>query len=504
MYSHPLIDTVLKNIKPIVRTASCHFLLACSGGADSTALLLVFHQLQQQLSCKVSVITVNHNIRSAEESASDSAFVAELCKRFDPPVPCVVAEIPTGDVARYAKKRCRGTEDAARVLRYRLFEKTADSVSADFIVTAHNRNDVYETVLMRLFQGGGTAALSAMPMRRGRYLRPLITVERNSIEEFLRQQGVKWREDSTNAHDTYLRNRIRHYLVPALAATFDGWHTGLDKTLQRIGADCSFCEQALTAARVDFTGTAGPADWEQCKHGAITIAADFFDSLHLALRLRLLEQGCRRLRIGERVPLGILMRLSAEGAVKSKVSKVQGIATGSASPAALEASPAPGIPAMSREEQTAARSRVTAAGVLRLERRGSRILLFDSAAYRRLYAQKSYFLTIIQCGTYAYPLGQLAVYRTSAGVFVRDTEDKSPGIGPVALPLSVRSRRNGDRIQMSSGKLKEVKKILNEWHVDSLARELLPIIIEDSCVPKRIRALYGSLLGYKNWFVEEQ
>ncbi len=119
-------------------------------------------------------------------------------------------------------------------------------------------------------------------------------------------------------------------------------------------------------------------------------------------------------------------------------------------------------------------------------------------------AQKSYFLTIIQCGTYAYPLGQLAVYRTSAGVFVRDTEDKSPGIGPVALPLSVRSRRNGDRIQMSSGKLKEIKKILNEWRVDSLARELLPIIIEDSCVPKRIRALYGSLLGYKNWFVEEQ
>lgn len=503
MYFHPLVDTVLKNIKPIVRIASCHFLLACSGGADSTALLLVFRQLQQQLSCKVSVITVNHNIRSAAESAGDSAFVAELCNRFDPPIPCVVAEIPTGDVARCAKKRCRGTEDAARTLRYRLFEKTADSVSADFIVTAHNRSDVYETVLMRLFQGGSTATLSAMPMRRGRYLRPLITVERSSIEEFLRQQGIVWREDATNAHDTYLRNRIRHYLVPTLTATFGGWQAGLDKTLQRIAVDRSFCEEALTDVRVDFTGAAGPTDWEQCKHGAITIPAVFFDSLHPALRIRLLEQGCHRLRIGERVPLGILMRLSVECALKPKASKTQGIATGSVSSAALEASSAPEIVAMSREEQTDTHSQVAAAGVLRLERRGSRILLFDNTAYRKLYAQKSYFLTIIQCGMYAYPLGQLEVYRTSAGVFIRDTEDKSTGIGPVVLPLSVRARRSGDRIQMSSGKLKEIKKILNEWRVDSLARELLPIIIEDSCVPKRIRAVYGSLLGYKNWFVEE-
>ena len=491
MYSHPLIDAVLKNVKPIIGDAPCHFLLACSGGADSTALLLAFRQLQHALSCRSSVITVNHNIRSTAESSGDSAFVADLCSRFNPPIPCVVAEIPAGEVVRYAKERNRGTEDAARMLRYRLFEQTADSLGADFIVTAHNQNDVYETVLMRLFQGGGTAAVSAMPVRRDRYLRPLITVERSSIENFLRQQGIVWREDATNAQDAYLRNRIRHYLVPALAATFDGWQAGLDKTLQRIAVDRSFCEESLAVARVDFTGTACPADWEQCRHGAIAIAAAFFDSLHPALRLRLLEQGCRRLGIVERVPLGILMRLAAECAAKPEASETPGIAA------------KPGRALTDTEQQTNVRSQVAAAGILRLERRGSRILLFDNTAYRRLYDQKSYFLTIIQCGMYAYPLGQLEVYGTSAGVFVRDTEDKSTGIGPVALPLSVRSRRSGDRIQMSSGKLKEVKKILNEWRVDSLARELLPIIIEDSCVPKRIRALYGSLLGYKNWFVEE-
>ena len=482
MYSHSLVDSVLKNLKPFVGDSLCHFLVACSGGADSTALLLAFRQLQQLLPCRVSVITVNHNIRSAEESAADSTFVAELCSRFDPPIPCTVAEIPTGEVARYAKERNRGTEDAARILRYRVFEQTADSVSADFIVTAHNQSDVYETVLMRLFQGGSTASLSPMPVRRGRYLRPLITVERTNIEEFLRQHGIVWREDATNAQDTYLRNRIRHYLVPALTATFGGWHAGLDKTLQRIALDRSFCEEALTNAHINFVGETVAAEWKQCKHGAISAAAAFFDSLHPTLRLRLLEQGCCRLGIETRVPLGILLRFSSE-------------------PEILEAS---GKTLLFPAKQMGMHAKITAAGALRLERRGDRIFLFNSAAYMQLFNQKSYFLTVTQCGVYTYPLGQLEIYKTSDGIFLRDTEDKTCGIGPVTLPLFIRSRRGGDRIQMSSGKLKEVKKILNEWRVDSLARELLPIIIEKSCVPRRIRALYGSMLGYKNWFVEEQ
>jgi len=485
MPTHPLVDAVFHNLKPIVGNSSCHFLLACSGGADSTALLLAFRQLQPVLSCRLSVVTVNHNIRSAEESAADSAFVAGLCSGFEPAIPCIIEEIPAGEVARYAKERGRGTEDAARMLRYRLFEKTADSVSADFIVTAHNLSDVYETVLMRLFQGGGTASLSIMPVRRGRYLRPLITVERNSIEEFLRQQGIVWREDATNAGNTYLRNRIRHYLLPALSQAFGGWRAGLDKTLQRIALDRSFCENALVSAQTNFTGA---ADWTACRHGAIAIEAAFFDSLPPALRLRLLEQGCRRLGIGERVPLGILLRLSSELPVEPS-----------------ETPPVSTKPLDIMEKQASSHARISAAGILRLERRGGRLLLFDNTAYMKLYNQKSYSLTITKCGLYVYPLGQLEVYKIAEGIFIRDSEDKSQGIGSLTLPLSIRSRRGGDRIQMSSGKLKEVKKILNEWHVDSLARELLPIIIEDSFIQKctRIRALYGSMLGYKNWFVEE-
>ena len=75
MCSHPLLQSVFQNLSAIIKTGSLHFLLACSGGADSTALLLAFHQLKPRLSCRLTVISVNHNIRSPQESAADSAFV---------------------------------------------------------------------------------------------------------------------------------------------------------------------------------------------------------------------------------------------------------------------------------------------------------------------------------------------------------------------------------------------------------------------------------------------
>jgi len=457
MCDHPLVEAVFQNLQPLMGNSPLHFLLTCSGGADSTALLMIFHWLQPRLLCRLSAVSVNHNIRGAEESAADSAFVGDLCRRLNPPIPCIIEDIPVGAVACCARERKRGIEDAARTLRYRIFEKTALSVGADFIVTAHNKNDVYETVLMRLFQGGGTATLRTMSVRRGIYVRPLITADRDGIESFLRQQGLTWREDSTNMQNMYLRNRIRHFLVPALNDTFGAWHTGFDKTLQRISLDCSFCEAALETMHTAFTGA---KDWENCSHGAITISTAFFDALPPALRLRLLEQGCVRLNIERRIPLGILLRMvSGNNRIK-----------------------------------------ITAAGDLRMERRGNRLFLFKHATYHRLYNKRSYILSIKQCGTYPYPLGYLEVYENRCGFFLKDKNDSKGGVGPFMLPITVRSRHEGDKIQMRCGKLKTVKKILNEWGVDSLARALLPIIIENN----HIRALYGSLLGYKDWFVEEK
>lgn len=455
MYTDPLVQTVFAHLQPLLGSAPLHFLLACSGGADSTALLFSFYELQSLLPCKITAVTVNHNIRSAAESAGDAVFVANLCRRLH--ITCVVEELPRGAVTDCALQRGRGIEDAARVLRYGIFEKIADLIHADFIVTAHNRNDSYETALMRLFQGGSTAGLRTMPFRRGRYLRPLITADRHGIEAFLKRIDAGWREDSTNAEDSYLRNRIRHFLVPVLGTTFGSWQSGLDKTLQRIALDRSFCDSALqTACQNSKNGSR----WQLCKHGAVTLESAFFYSLHPALRLRMIEQGCLLLHIGVRIPFGVLLRMTEE------------------------------IPQVN----------VVAAGGLRLEVRGSRLFLFKDESYYALYNQKNYALHLPAAGTYRYPLGVLEVYRTETGFFVKDSEDQGCGIGPFQLPVLIRGRRSGDRIRMKNGNSKEIKKIINEWSMDSLARELLPIIIADNC----LRALYGSPLGYKDWFVEER
>lgn len=484
LFTRPVVQSVYSNLAPYLGGSSVHLLIACSGGADSIALLTAIHCIQSVACCRISAVTVNHNIRESAVSAADAAFVEQFCAALSPPVPCFVAVLPEGAAADCARSRKRGMEDAARHLRYQCFEKTAAAVHADFIVTAHNRNDVYETVLMRLFQGGSPASLRKMEVRHGKYLRPLIGVDRTMIEHFLREEGIPWREDATNAENIYLRNKIRHFLIPALSSVFGQWHSGLDKTLQKIALDSSFCLDSLkeqqslffqhsmsgrTAQQknipsASYTGHTDStiaavyccAEWQLHPTGAVTISRSFFDSLADALRLRLIERACLLLGVAERIPLAVLLRLA----------------------------------------QTSGRTGVTAAASLRMERRGDLIFLFNMITYRTLLQEKPYFLAIRGEAVYNYPLGQLHVYKTDGGYYIRGT-DTDAAAGPFRLPIIVRGRQERDTIQMSSGSYKSVKKIFNEWAVDSISRKFLPIIIEDNC----IRALYGSPLGYCNWIV---
>ncbi len=465
MVLHPVVQAVGSHLIPFFTTAHYHFLLACSGGADSTALLLAFHQLQSVYSFSFSVISVNHNIRPAPESAADSQFVADLCQQLSPAPPCHIEELAYNAVPDCAAQRQKGIEDAARVLRYRAFETYAERINADFIVTAHNQDDVYETLLMRMFQGGSTQALQKMPVQRKHYLRPLSTVTRAEIESFLCKKNISWRTDATNNENQYLRNRIRHFLVPALEKTFDSWESGFDKTLDRIRLDTDFCNNALTEAQNAFSTQHNSAEnrtetseWKQCKTQALSISKQFFYSLPLTLRLRLLEKGCSKLMIHDRISLPLLLRI-----------------------------------ADSQPETI-----IHEAGALRFEQRNTALFLFKKKSYTELYHQKSYFIKIIACGLYTYPLGLLSVYATKEGCFIQDTDEPNTPIGPFRLPFEIRGRRNGDRIKMSTGNYKQVKKIFNEWSVDSLSRELLPIIIKDT----HLQALYGSPLGYKNWIVQ--
>ena len=213
---------------------------AVSGGADSVSLLLSLCRLGKAYGFSVKVITVNHNIRPAEESAGDAAFVAGLCRKLCEkgyPVSFCEKVLEPGLVAELAREKGIGMEAAARILRYRAFEEFSESAGVELIALAHNKNDQVETLLMRFLQGSGASGLGGIRMCRDRFVRPLLTVSRTEIEEYVRHLGYGWRTDSTNFDLNYLRNRVRNELVPFLREKFPGFETALISGAEKSSAD---------------------------------------------------------------------------------------------------------------------------------------------------------------------------------------------------------------------------------------------------------------------------
>lgn len=184
-----------------------HVICAVSGGKDSMAMLHVLYDLAPKLDIKLSAAHLNHRLRGAE-SQRDADFVAAHCQALG--IPCLVDE---ADVSAYAADHGIGMEEAARTLRYD-FLKRIDPTAK--IATAHTAEDNLETVLMHLLRGSGLHGLSGIPPVRGQIIRPLLSVSRAQIETYLNQKDIPHVEDSTNASDDYLRNRLRHHVLPLL------------------------------------------------------------------------------------------------------------------------------------------------------------------------------------------------------------------------------------------------------------------------------------------------
>jgi tRNA(Ile)-lysidine synthase len=204
------------------------YLAAVSGGADSTAMLAALAAPPSLF--RLRCLHVEHGIRPAEESRGDAAFVRSLCERFG--VPCTVVSIAPGKIAKTAKRLNTGIEAAARFYRRRALFREGRRIEAETgapvrILTAHTRDDALETALMRVLRGAGPAGLAAMPAGRGRILRPLLALGRADVLRYLQDKNLSWREDSTNADTRFLRNRIRHSLIPLLCETFPHWRTGI-------------------------------------------------------------------------------------------------------------------------------------------------------------------------------------------------------------------------------------------------------------------------------------
>ena len=178
---------------------------AVSGGADSMALLWCLWTLRQTLDIEVEAAHFDHRLRGAE-SERDARFVREFCEKHG-----IVLHFGAAAPDAYAAS---GVEETARRLRYAFF----DTLACDRIATAHNANDNAETVLLHLLRGTGLRGLCGIPPVRGRIVRPLLFASRTEILEFLHAEGIEFVEDSTNAADDCLRNRLRHGVMPLLYA----------------------------------------------------------------------------------------------------------------------------------------------------------------------------------------------------------------------------------------------------------------------------------------------
>jgi tRNA(Ile)-lysidine synthase len=173
-------------------------------------------------------------------------------------VPCRIVSIKPGKIEAAAKGRGIGIEAAARHYRRRAWFREAARLEAQRpeaescalpvrILTAHTADDMLETVLMRILRGSGPSGLAAMPVSRGRILRPLISLSRRDVLGYLNEQNISWRDDSTNTDRQFLRNRIRHCLIPLFEESFPQWRAGVTALAetQSLVADFIQSEAAL-------------------------------------------------------------------------------------------------------------------------------------------------------------------------------------------------------------------------------------------------------------------
>jgi tRNA(Ile)-lysidine synthase len=244
----PVLSLNLEHLRPGLRLA-----VAVSGGADSVALLRALagqnNAMGRELGLVLHVAHLHHGLRGAEADA-DLAFVRGLAERLSIPFHAEHVDTASQAAADPASSKPPETiEEAARRLRYQWFRQLMASGELDAVATAHTLDDQAETVLAKFLRGAWTEGLSGIhpviQFSEGRIIRPLLNTTRAEIETYLHSLGQDWREDSTNRHLTFTRNRIRHELLPQLEA----WNPRLREHLSQM-AELARDEESFWASEV--------------------------------------------------------------------------------------------------------------------------------------------------------------------------------------------------------------------------------------------------------------
>ncbi len=291
MPQRPRLTPAIADVRRAVReswerngvVAGDQILVACSGGADSLALAAAAIFEGKRAGIRVGAVIVEHGLQEVTKAVA--AQTAELLTSMGVE-PVLIKSVKVG--------KDGGPEAAARDARYRVFEET----DARFVMLAHTLNDQAETVLLGLARGSGNKSLNGMTEVNGRYLRPLLGIERTITEAFCNDSGLKFWVDPHNADKKYSRVRVREDVLPLLERELGpGVAQALGRTAQQLQED----EAVLSALAKDCFD-----DFVKVKATAMEIPVAAYESMPLAIRHRVLAMALTKMRAPEFARVHIL------------------------------------------------------------------------------------------------------------------------------------------------------------------------------------------------------
>lgn len=204
----------LENLKQFNFKKNTSILLAVSGGEDSVTMLDLFSKYKDMFDLNLFVCHFNHSLR--KEADFDENFVKNLSIKYN-----LKFFSKKEDVEKFSYENKFSTEEGARILRYKFFYEVIESENIDFLATAHNKDDLAETVIMRILRGTGINGLIGITKKRNNIIRPLLDFSKAQIKNYVLENNLKFVQDNTNFLDVYKRNNIRLNLIPKLKKEFN-------------------------------------------------------------------------------------------------------------------------------------------------------------------------------------------------------------------------------------------------------------------------------------------